>query len=88
MADTTSIEWTKSRSMAEAPRDGTRILAWWTDTEFASDNAGWVTTWWGKVYCGSNEAGWECPWEWERTESQWGPTHWMPNPPAPGVNHG
>lgn len=73
----------KPLPMSVAPRDGTRVLAWWPELPDGTENYGWVTTWWGKSY-GGQEEGWECPWEWERPEAKWGPTHWLPHPKAPG----
>ena len=64
-----------------APRDGTRILAWWP--AFGEENnSGWVTTWFGRSRDGIT-GGWENPWEWERPESEYAPTHWMPHPEEP-----
>ena len=67
-----------------APRDGTRILAWWPSYDPDNDNSGWCTTWWGRANNGVDE-GWESAWEWEWPEIRYSPTHWMPHPQKPEV---
>lgn len=59
-----------------APKDGTRLLAYWPPV-FGGDNAGCATTWW--VVTSSGLFGWESPWEYADRE----PTHWMPLPEPP-----
>lgn len=65
--------------MATAPKDGTRVLAWWPPFNEAGDNGGWVTTWWETNAGGLT--GWESPWEYADLDSP--PTHWLPHPDAP-----
>ena len=72
------------RPMSEAPTDGTFILAWWPPTSDTDDNGGWITTWMGRARNGIGK-GWENPWEWERPESGYAPTHWLPHPQIPEV---
>ncbi len=71
------------RPMETAPRDGTRIMAYWPyplDSE-PSDAAGWVTTWWGRTRDQLSD-GWENCWEWECPEGEYEPIRWLPHPEA------
>ena len=65
-------------TMETAPKDGTRVLAYWPAV-LGGDNAGWATTWWA-----TNAGGlsfWESPWEYGNKHTA--PTHWMPLPEPP-----
>ncbi len=73
--------WEAGRPMREAPRDGTRILAWWPGFDEAGTNDGWATTWWGKSRDRVSD-GWENAWEWERPDSGYAPQKWLPHPDA------
>jgi hypothetical protein len=72
----------RPRPMSEAPRDGTRILAWWPPLTEDEGNDGWLTTWWGHQV-NRVEEGWENACEWERPDSDYAPTMWLPHPNAP-----
>lgn len=62
-----------------APKDGTRILAYWPPVLGDVDNGGWVTTWWGTSAGGASS--WESPWEYADMRN--GPTHWLLHPKTP-----
>jgi len=70
-----------SQPMNQAPKDGTRILAWWPPFDEVATNGGWCTTWFG--IDANGQPGWENSWEWERPESRYSPTHWMQHPEPP-----
>jgi hypothetical protein len=64
-----------------APKDGTRILAYWPDI-YGHSNSCQVETWFGPRGVGyEDDLCWQSPFEW----GGWGsdPTHWMPLPPPP-----
>ena len=65
-------EW---KPIDTAPKDGTRILAFWPDSGDGVDNEAEARTWW------ENDR-WENPWGSSLYDPP--PTHWMPLPPPPG----
>lgn len=67
------------QKMATAPKDGTRVLAYWPPVFDDTENGGWVTTWWGTNAGGKSF--WESPWEYANESSA--PTHWIQHPDAP-----
>ena len=58
-----------------APRDGSRFLGYWPSSGRDGDVA--VTTWWDAF-----EGFWESPFESADYGADYGPTRWMPHPPA------
>jgi hypothetical protein len=67
----------KPQPISTAPRDGTRILAWWPACD--SDLCTWTTTWWSVTAGGIGQ--WECVWAY--ADESDAPTHWLPDPGAP-----
>ena len=70
-------EW---QPIETAPRDGTRVLAWWPDA-YDNGSAVQVETWWGPFH-GSALCGWQSAFE-EAAAPPHGPTHWRPRPAPP-----
>lgn len=58
-----------------APRDGSRFLGYWPSSGRDGDFA--VTTWWDAF-----DGFWESPFESADYGADYGPTRWMPHPPA------
>lgn len=64
------MEW---QTINTAPKDGTKILAYWTSNQVGGDGS------WGVVHFDRHE-------EWMEDDNQVGePTHWtpLPSPPSP-----
>ena len=70
----TDMQW---QPIETAPKDGTRILAYWPDT-YGNNSAVQVETWWGPWGKAST---WQSAFEW--ADGACVPTHWMPLPPPP-----
>jgi hypothetical protein len=69
------MEW---QPIETAPKDGTRILAYWPDI-YANSSAVQCETWWGPW--GNSKSTWQTVWEWADGPNC--PTHWMPLPEPP-----
>ena len=69
------------RPMGEAPRDGTKVLAWWPALPHDADTGAWATTWF-KVNAGGLKQ-WHTPWEEALDGDDPAPTHFLPHPAAP-----
>jgi hypothetical protein len=65
------------RPMGEAPRDGTKVLAWWPP--IGREPGEWVSTWWQRGP--SQVARWEAAMKFDH--GMYGPTHFLPHPAAP-----
>jgi hypothetical protein len=65
-----------------APKDGTRIMAYWPDVHGVS-NATQAETWFGPRSVGWDDACWQTAYEWGDGYND--PTHWKPLDPPPQV---
>ena len=65
-------EW---QDISTAPRDGTKLLAYWPDATFPDEHCV-VTTWWGEI-----KGTWETHFHGQNEYDF--PTHWMVQPPPP-----
>jgi hypothetical protein len=63
------------RPMKDAPRDGTKVLAWWPS------GPGWKTTW--SFNDGAGD-GWQSCWAWCYADALEAPTRFLPHPPEGG----
>lgn len=70
-------EW---QPIETAPKDGTRILAFWPDV-YGNSSAVQIETWWGAWGHGRSKETWQNAWEWADGANN--PTHWMPLPTPP-----
>jgi len=61
------------RTMEDAPRDGTRFLAYWPESAPGAEDEATMTTWFGL-----NQ--WQTPHESADPSDTRAPTHWMPLP--------
>jgi hypothetical protein len=63
-----------------APKDGTRVLAYWPDC-YGNHSACQVETWFGPWAKGNSQMVWQSAFEWADGHNE--PTHWMPLPAPP-----
>lgn len=78
------MEW---KPIDTAPRDGTRIWAYWptTNGDAVHSNAAQVETWFGpRGHPDGVAKCWQTAFEWGDDAGPCRPTHWMPLPPPPG----
>lgn len=63
-----------------APKDGTRVLAYWPDC-YGNNAACQVESWFGPWGKGNAKMTWQSAFEWADGHND--PTHWMPLPEPP-----
>jgi hypothetical protein len=74
MASKRVNDLTTPRPMSEAPRDGTKVLAWWEGAD------GYLTTWWDREAHGFGA--WVGTWI-GGADGLHFPTHFLPHPEEP-----